>query len=86
MVNFKDDILPVLLAGGLPNAIDYGNRTTPNSEAMGDARPEETAPSGTIEDREPYLQRALLNVTQTQILVATAAIVGVLGIVYLARR
>lgn len=79
------DALKDVLAGGLPALLDDptddGGVATPTA---GDppARVEETAPVGTIADREPFLQ----TVTQSQILIGTAGILGILALIMLVRR
>ena len=86
---FRDDLLAVL-SGGLPALIDgpnvaSGGATTTaavEGSPIRPARVEEIAPSGTLQDREPFLMR----VTQNQILLGTAAIIGALALLMIARR
>lgn len=87
-MSFRDD-LRTILAGGLPALLDdpaSGGPVQPASNAEGSPvqpqRVEEVAPDGTFRDREPFLMR----VTQTQILVGTAAVVGALALLMIARR
>ncbi len=93
MSSFRDNLLTVL-AGGLPALIDdpAGGATTqpvsgtvggPEGSAVDPRRPEEIAPVGTIRDREPFLLNTDL---PRNILIGTAAIIGVLALVMIARR
>lgn len=43
------DYAKAILSGGLPQVLDLG---TPAGNAQGDTRPEYTAPSGTVVDRD----------------------------------
>lgn len=76
------DIFATILEGGLPALLD-GNR---NGSGTGETRPENTPPKPTPQDIEPSLHNMLMNVSQNQILITTAAVLGVLGIVYLIRK
>jgi len=87
-MSFRDDLLSVL-SGGLPALIDDPSgstggaaTTTPVAGPVQPARVEETAPVGTAVDREPFLMR----VTQSQILIGTAAVIGAIALVMIVRR
>jgi hypothetical protein len=88
-MSFRTDLLQVL-SGGLPALIDDPTAAvlsppqvqTQEGSAVSPVRVEEQAPSGTFRDREPFFQR----VTQTQVLLGTAGIIGVLALIMVARR
>lgn len=82
MINFRDDILAPVLAGGLPNLVDYGAGATPNGATAGDTQPEKSPPEPTNQDVEPFL----LNVSRGQILTVTAIAVGALGLLYVIKK
>ena len=46
------DYVEALLRGGLPEVVDTGRQ----GSAQGDTRPEQTAPTGTVRDRESFAQ------------------------------
>lgn len=78
-----------VLRGGLPEALDLGRNTGQAS----DPKAEQVAPTGTVRGTEPVVvaaqnsaaQNFLMNVTQTQILTATVAVIGVLALIKFAR-
>lgn len=76
-MSFRDDLLSVL-SGGLPALIDGPSPTG----TQPDPEPERIAPEPQLADREPFLMR----VTQSQILIGTAAVIGALALVMVARR
>lgn len=79
---FKDDVL-TFLSGGLGAIVSGdGSEADQGTPASPPARPEQTAPEPQLQDREPFLQR----VTQTQILVGTAVLVGAIGLLAFARN
>lgn len=75
------DFLKDILEGGIPAAVD-GIRAT------NDPKPEQQAPSGTIQDRIAGVNFFGANGSgiSPQILGITALIVGALAVVYLLRR
>lgn len=81
---FRDDLLRVL-SGGIGSLVDGegggGGQATTTQPV------EERPPEPQLQDRTNYGGGGFLqNVTQTQILLGTAAILGLLGVVYVARR
>ena len=80
----REQIL-AFLSGGLGaitgNTGD-GGQPSQGTPASPPARPEQTPPEPQLRDREPFLMR----VTQTQILVGTAVLVGAIGLLAFARR
>lgn len=92
-MSFRDSLLTVL-AGGLPALIDGPDPSDGASQpgvGGGEGSPtypqrvEEVAPSGTIQDTEPFLA-PLANVTQSQVLIVTAGLIGVLALIMVVRR
>lgn len=79
-MSFKDSVAQIL-AGGLPQLLDTGSRA---GNAQGDTGAERRSPDATNRDVIPGFR--LGNVSQGQILMVTAILIGVLGVVYLARR
>lgn len=76
------DFLKDILEGGVPAAID-------GIKAKNDPAVEQTAPTGTIQDRIPGLNffgGSGGAITQSQILGITALLVAALGVVYLLRK
>ncbi len=87
-MGFRDDLVSVL-SGGLPALLDDpAAAPSPTGTGGGEGsvvtpiRVEESPPVSTIQDREPFL----MGVSQNQILIGTAAIIGVLALVMLVRR
>ena len=81
MANAKE-IFTRILEGGLPSAID-------GIRSENDPKPEQTAPTGTMQDRIAGLNffgGDGKGITQGQILAITALLVGALGVVWLLRR
>lgn len=76
---FKDDLLTVL-SGGLPLLIDGGTPTpTPQPQPV-----EAIPPEPQLQDTEPFILASGL--TSKNILLGTAAVVGLLGILFLVRK
>ncbi len=87
-MGFREDALTVL-SGGLGALLDDPAAdpaptpvNPPDGSAVNPQRVEEIAPAGTLQDKEPFL----MGVSQTQILIGTAAVIGVLALVMLVRR
>lgn len=81
-MSFRDDLITVL-TGGIGGLIDGdGGQPAAGTVASPPARPEVTPPEPQLQDREPFLQR----VTQTQLLVGTAVLVGAIGLLAFVRR
>lgn len=86
-MSFRDSLLTVL-AGGLPALLDdpaaEEGQTVggPEGSTTAPRRVEEIAPVGTLQDREPFL----MSVSQNQILIGTAAVLGVIALVMIARK
>ncbi len=78
-MSFRDDLISIL-SGGLPSLLDDPAAVSVATPAV--IRVEEIAPSGTFRDREPFL----MGVTQNQVLIGTAGIIGVLALIMLVRR
>ncbi len=77
-MSFSAGDLLTVLSGGLPALLEQPEATTqPVTQPV-----ETVAPEPTNRDREPFLQ----SVTQNQILLATAGIVGLIGLVFIARK
>lgn len=76
-MSFRDDLIGVL-SGGLPTLLEI-----PDAPTQASTQPEQTAPSGTIRDVEPF---SLNTVTQTQILGVTAGILALLGVIWVIRK
>jgi len=84
MSDFRHDLITVL-SGGLPALLDGGGGGPQTSTPINTAPPgrvEETPPSGTFRDQEPFLMR----VSPPQILVGTAIVLALIGVVMIARR
>lgn len=77
---FKDTLERVLLVG---LAAEVDGKT---SNPQGTANPEAKAPAGTVQDRIAGFNFFGGANTQQNILVLTAVIVGLLGVVYLIRK
>ncbi len=87
-MSFRDSLLTVL-SGGLPALLDDPSGGTeqqtvggPEGSPTDPRRVEEVAPLGTLQDREPFL----MGVTQNQILIGTAGVLGILALVMLVRK
>ena len=88
-MSFRDDLIGIL-SGGLPTLIDGPDArgrpalTTQTTEGspIQPRRVEEIAPAGGFRDSEPFL----MGVTQNQVLITTAAIIGVIGLVLVLRK
>jgi hypothetical protein len=79
-MSFRDSVVKIL-EGGLPQLLDTGSRA---GNAQGDTGAERRSPEPTNRDVMPGFD--LQKVTQSQILTITAAVLAVLGVVYLIRR
>jgi hypothetical protein len=75
-MSFRDDLIGIL-SGGLPSLIELPTPQPANPQ------PEATPPSAGIRDREPF---SLANVSQSQILLVTAGIIGLLGVIFVVSR
>lgn len=86
-MSFRDSLITVL-AGGLPALLDdpaAGPGQTvggPEGSTTEPRRVEEVAPTGTLQDREPFL----MSVTQNQILIGTAGVLGLIALVMIVRK
>lgn len=76
------DTLLLILSGGLPAVLDDPAAATQPVEVDAPDRVEETPPEPTNRDREPFLQ----TVSQNQILIGTAGVLGILALIMLVRR
>lgn len=75
-MGFRDDLIGIL-TGGLPSLIELPT-TAPVNPA-----PEQTPPQAIPRDREPF---NIGGVSQNQILIGTAAIIGVIGLIFVVRK
>ena len=83
MSKFSDSLL-VVLSGGIPALIDGGTGADTGNQPVSTMRVEEIPPSGTIVDREPF---NFANVATAQnVLLITAGILGVLGLIFFVRK
>lgn len=79
MSQFSDYALQ-LLRGGLPAVLD----TSKTSTGQGDTAPERLAPTGTLQDQEPF---NLSKIATTQnLLIGGGVLVGVVVLVLILRR
>jgi hypothetical protein len=76
-MTFRDD-LRAILTGGLPTLLEFPTTQPP------DPQPEQTAPEPTNRDREPFLSG--VNVTQNQLLIGGAGLLGLLALVFVVRQ
>lgn len=74
------------LIGGLSNVLGTDEDDMSTTTKKDDTTVEKIAPNPTMQDKDWSLQGALMTVTQNQILGVTAAIVALLGLVYLIRK
>ena len=88
-MSFRDDLVTIL-SGGLPALLDGDPRSDPPAAGGAEGSPvtpqrtEEIPPTGTFRDTEPFLLSPSLNAKN--ILLGTAAVVGLIAVVMIARR
>lgn len=74
-MSFRDD-LRAILVGGLPQLLELPEGGVP------DPAPETTAPEPTIRDTEPFLA----GISQQQVLVGGAGLLGLIALIFIARQ